>query len=330
MHYQAFKTSFPQKKLAPAYLLAGEEIYLKQKTIELIIQKWKKTSSGRSLAIFDLKETELNEVLDTAETYPFFSPPRLVIAKNFQEDKNKKGQERLLNYLRNPAPFTCLVLVGEKINKNGLIYQHVAEVGECVEFYHPFPQQLPFWVSQLAKERGKSISPGASRLLIEKIGGNLQELNSEIEKISLYLGERKKIERQDIEEVSGEVKVNTVFELCTYLTEKKITAVLLTLKKLAQTGEEPLRILFLLTNQLRKIWLVQNCLQKGISEKEIKSMFNLRPMWMKEIIKSAQKFQGANWEFIFQTLLEADRNLKRGLVPGYLTLELLAIKICHQ
>ncbi|MFH1612195.1 MAG: DNA polymerase III subunit delta, partial [bacterium] len=219
----------------------------------------------------------------------FFLNKKLILVKNFQKIKNKIDIQNLLDYIKNPVDFTCLIFIEEERDKFNVFYKSISSLKTVVEFYSPFPQQLPFWISNLVQSKGKQITPVASNLLIERVGNNLQKLVNEIEKLILYVGENTKINLKDVEDVTSDIKINTIFELCSAIANKQKKKAILILEKLSKT-EEPLKILFFLTQQLRKIWRAQNYFKNGIEEKKVATLIHVHPMFMKEIINATTKF----------------------------------------
>lgn len=328
MNYQLFKQNIQQKKIAPVYLFFGEDSYLRNQAINLIYNFLIDPQfKNFNFHIFDGKENTAEEIINNAKSYPFISNKKLIIVKNFQKINKKTDIENLLDYIKNPTDFTCLIFIEEERDKTNVFYKNILSLKTIVEFYSPFPQQLPFWVSNLIQSKGKQISPIASNLLIERVGNNLQNLVNEIEKLILYIGENKKIELKDIENVTSDIKINTIFELCSAIANKQMKKAILILEKLSKI-EEPLKILFFLTQQLRKIWQAQNYLKDGIEEKKIASSLHIHPMFMKEIINATTKFNSKKWQYLFEKLLEADKKIKKGIQPGFLVLELAIIKVC--
>jgi len=61
--------------------------------------------------------------------------------------------------------------------------------------------------------KGKSLSDEAANYLVEVVGDHLYDLDNALEKAFLTVGAKRKIELADVEEVTTEVKISTVFDL---------------------------------------------------------------------------------------------------------------------
>ena len=68
-------------ELAPVYLLVGEESYFIDETIKRLKEAMG-PEEDLEMTAFDLEEVPVDAVMDEADTIPFFSERKLIIAKN--------------------------------------------------------------------------------------------------------------------------------------------------------------------------------------------------------------------------------------------------------
>lgn len=113
-------------ELSPVYLLVGEEGYFIDETVKRL-----KEAIGPEeeieMSTFDLEETPVDAVMDEADTIPFFSERKLIIAKNASFLKaTEKGKEkidhdmkRLETWLAHPSDFSVTVFIApyEKLDE---------------------------------------------------------------------------------------------------------------------------------------------------------------------------------------------------------------------
>src|SRR5690606_30493104 len=114
-------------KIEPVYYWYGTEGYmidtLRQTIIRQVIEP---EDLETSLSIYDLEETTIQEAVNDAETFPFLSEKKVVIAHNADFLKAKPSfndiphqPDTLIHYLENPAPYTVFVLIApyEKVDE---------------------------------------------------------------------------------------------------------------------------------------------------------------------------------------------------------------------
>ena len=92
------------------YLLIGSEKYLKEKTIpDLRSSLLDPSSSELDYKVLHGADTSAEEIFASVSTIPFFSSKRLVVVRDF-EKLSKDDTGRLINYIKNPNQYTCLVI----------------------------------------------------------------------------------------------------------------------------------------------------------------------------------------------------------------------------
>ena len=109
--YQDLIASLKTTKILPLYLLYGEEEFLIQEALDLIIGTVVDPGARDfNFNVVYCRDTPASEIVNLAETLPFMSERRLVIAREF--DALKAAEiEALVPYLNNPSPYTCFVMV---------------------------------------------------------------------------------------------------------------------------------------------------------------------------------------------------------------------------
>jgi len=82
MKYQELISSLKQRRVLPLYLLFGEEEFLIQEALDLIIEQVV-DPGARDFNFNTLycKDTPVSEIVNLAQTLPFMAEKRLVIAK---------------------------------------------------------------------------------------------------------------------------------------------------------------------------------------------------------------------------------------------------------
>jgi len=63
------------------------------------------------------------------------------------------------------------------------------------------------------KEKGKTLSEECANYLVEVVGDHLYDLDNTLEKVFLSAGVKGTIELSDLEEISSDIKISTVFDL---------------------------------------------------------------------------------------------------------------------
>ena len=95
-------------KLKQAYLLYGEENYLKRQYKERITKALLGEDDTMNYAYYEGKGINLKEVIDLAETLPFFAERRLIVFENTGLFKSAGAD--LADYIKDLPETTCFLL----------------------------------------------------------------------------------------------------------------------------------------------------------------------------------------------------------------------------
>lgn len=140
------------------YLLYGEEGYLRRqyrdKLKEAVIG-----DDNMNYHYYEGKDISVGEVIDQAETMPFFAERRLIVMENC--GLLKSGGEQLAEYLGNPSQTAFFVFVETEIDKRSRLYKVISAKGCAVEFAVQDETTLKRWVLGMVKKENKKISEQA-------------------------------------------------------------------------------------------------------------------------------------------------------------------------
>jgi len=313
-------------EVAPIYCLHGAERYLVDRCLAAIRAA---VLGGKAAAfaafnqdVYDLKETSIDTVINTARTLPMMAPRRLVLAKGIDGTKaDTLGP--LAEYAADPNPQTCLVLVGDKVDTRFKAFQVLRKAG----FLHEFPalrdRELGAWLTREAKQRKVAITADAVAMLAESAGPELGRLAQALEQLSLYVGAKASITLDDVEALIPETRQRSVFELTKAIGDGEVARALRILANMFRNREAPLKVEFMLARQLRQIWRAKELSAQGAGRDEIASATGVPPFFLDDILTPARRMSHQALARGFERLYQVDRALKSSRVDGELLLSRL-------
>jgi DNA polymerase III subunit delta len=144
------------------------------------------------------------------------------------------------------------------------------------------------------------------------VGNNLQELVSQIEKASLYIGSRPTIGVEDVKAIVSQSKAFTAFELARFMGEKNLPKALATLQSMLQNGEEAIMILGALASHFRRIWRIRELLDQKMTPADIGKQLKINAYFLGEQVAQAKKYSISELEALFERLYRGDVGVKTG------------------
>ncbi len=311
----------------PAYFFLGEEEFLKDALIGEIKQKVLAPHTLHfNYHLFYCDEAPVREVISALRMCPSMSPYRLVVLERSDAmGANLKGA--IVSYLRDPSTTTILILLSEKSSASGGLSE-LAPYGMKIPFRRLYEGEHLGWIKKRAGELGKTISREAAHEIIEYTGRSLRQTNSELVKLSIYVGQRGEIDIRDVRELAGPTMAKSVFDLNEAICEENSPRSLTILSSLLKSGVKAAEIVNPVGWQLRRIWLAKDMLATGAQPEEIGRALKVHSYFLGKFMRQVSRFSATALEECFSALLEADLKIKSTPMRQGLIAELLVIRLC--
>ena len=192
-------------------------------------------------------------------------------------------------------PEHCQVLLlGEKIDKRGKFYKSLLKTAAMVECKSLKSYQLKPWLDEQAALRGCRFDYEASQTIMEYLSvtdnAPLLLLEQEIEKLSVYAGERNIWTKDDIEQTFAALPEVSRFALLNAIAEKKLGQTLELLGEERKHGNTVLALCGLISFQLRRLGRVKELLEGRASQAEIASELKAAPFAVKKMAEQSRRF----------------------------------------
>lgn len=302
------RAAIARKELSPVYLFHGKEDFLIEEMTDAIIETaLSRQQRGFNLDVVYGGETDARDVMSHATSFPMMAERRVVVVRDVDKLPNS---ELLANYIENPLPSTCMVLVSSKPDFRRKPYLTARRKGVEVEFKPLYDNQVPAWVAQRVKRRGKAIDTEAARLLAAYTGTSLRDIQNEIDKLFIYVGERPQITEDDVRSVVGMSKEFNVFELQKALGGGDLARSVEIMHMMLDAGENPTGIIVMLTRYFNSLWKLQFVRTQKASASEQSSTAGINPYFLNEYTAALSVFSKPDIENAFVMLASADEELK--------------------
>ena len=163
------------------YLLFGEEAYLKKQYKDKLRNAMVSPDDNMNYAYYEGKGINVNEVIDLAETLPFFAERRLIV----MEDTGffNSASSELADYIKEMPDTTSIIFIETEVDKRGKLYKAVQSKGRAVELGRQDESTLIRWVASNVKQEKKMISENTVRFFLAKVGTDMENMQNELEKL---------------------------------------------------------------------------------------------------------------------------------------------------
>ncbi len=253
MQYAAWLQGLTRGQVAPVVLLHGPEPFLIEEALAGLTRVVCSDPGllAMSREVLEAREAGAEGIVRAAETLPWGTPRRLVVARGV-EALGAKQAEPLVEYLRAPNPATVLALAVSQPLASSHWLRSAVPAAAAVEIPELAGRALAGWLRSRASAEGLELADDAAQLLIAMVGDDPAALVGEMGKAALAGGpENRRVGTAEVRAVVGEHRSHEVFELTRAVERRDGAAALLLLERLLAAGEEPLRILAILSGQSR-------------------------------------------------------------------------------
>ncbi|MBN2432112.1 MAG: DNA polymerase III subunit delta [Acidobacteria bacterium] len=340
-NYWTFENKLRKGQPEPCVSFFGEEAYLHRRAIDLL----KKVVLNDHADCFNYtmayaEEVNLAEFLAQSRTASMLAGPKLMILRHCE--KIGANQLPVLEYfLKQPSAKNIVLFdfspdielwrmkssggAGQKLHK--MMLQHT-DAFEFERFRQP--QHLVQFLRNLAQEAPYRFEDDALKYLTDRLGGDLELIVQEMEKVWILIGAQGIIRQRDMEHLVGRHPYATIFDLINALARRDARQAMERLEVMLGQGEPHLYILSLLTRFFRQAMLYKSLVRQGKSRNEIKVAMNIRfDKPLDDLRLSHQNYRQQDLWACLQLIGKADQAFKSSRVNIRTHLEFLLLTICR-
>lgn len=302
MSLQNIITAFKAGKFKPVYWLEGEEPFFIDEVSNFAERHLlSEAEAGFNLSVFYGRDANWADVVNACKRYPMFSDRQVVILKEAQQ---MRDIEMLENYFQKPNPSTVFIVCyrDKKLDDRKKFSKTVKSKCEVHTTAKIPESKLPEWTLAMAKEMGYTLEPKALALVIDHIGNDIARIKNEIEKLVVNIGDRKKINEDDIEQFVGISKEFNVFEFQNALARKDFPKAIRIVEYFGSNPKAaPLQLILpSLYGYFSKVYSTFGL--GTVNDREIAQMAGIPPFFVKDYLQAARNYGQSKVESILLLL----------------------------
>jgi len=334
--------------LRPVYLVAGEEGFLASGVVAALKAAVAQAGvPGLNEDQFQAGEADVDRVISAALTLPMMARRRFVLVRGLERWEPKAGGkndnkppskseqqkdplEKLLDYVKSPAPSTVLVLFGASVDKRRKLYVQARTDGFLVACEPLSRQDLPRWIERRVAGRGCQVSPQVADLLAELTGPELSPVADAVERLCLYVGVGGEIVEETVSTCVVRLRTASVWELVSAVGRRDASAALSALADVYDPQDRGLRLLGVLAWSTRQLLRFDSAVRSGVSPEQAAVRAGAAPFKARELSQQVKALPRAELERWPELLARLDLELKGGSRrPAQAVLESAILRLCR-
>jgi DNA polymerase-3 subunit delta len=272
-------------------LVCGEDEFAVKQRAKQIYREWSQELGGMDHEILDASVANSGEALkvvgrlrEALQTLPFFGSGKVVWLQNcnFLGDERSASSQAVTESLAELATelkeFTWnnvrLLISAGKVDKRKVFYKTLDKIGVVEGFAgwsvddRDWADQAEAWARKAIRGRQKEISDDALAELVTRVGPNSRQLDNEVEKLTLFVGQRQNINLDDVTTICTRNKTARAFALGDALGDRDLPRLLARLdEELWEVKLDPQRseigLLYGLISKVRAMLLLKEMVREG-------------------------------------------------------------------
>ena len=255
---KSVKTQLAEGRFSGAYLLYGEEDYLKDYYCRAIVEK------TVDPAMRDFNYLAYSSKCDCAaagaflDAFPVMAEQKTLVIRNtglFQKP-NAEEKEFWAAALKNLPDYAVVVFVEPAVDKRSALFKAVNSNYTAEEFKKQKTNDLLSWAQRILRSYGKTMAKPDLELVIENADGRMLQIKNELDKLCHYSGDTTAISREMVERITCRTAENRIFQMIDHIAAGRGAQAIAECNDLKTLKEQPVGVITLIARQytiLRKI-----------------------------------------------------------------------------
>ena len=312
------------------HLLTGDDESILRSAVQDLVQRLV-GDSDRTLMVdeFDGDEYELRTVVDAAQTAPFLTERRVVVARGigrFVAD----DVASLVGYLAEPLDSTDLVLVGGGGRLAKAVTEAVKSAGGNVVNTSPprSNKDRQAWIAVQAEEHGLRLEPSAAAAMGSWLGEDVGRLEGILDTLVSTYGTGVRIGRDEVEPFLGDAGGVPPWDFTDAIDRGDTSAALGYLRRMLHGGDRhPLQLMATLHNHYAKLAKLDGVEVR--SKQDAATVLGIKPGFPAEkALANYRRLGGGGVSRGLQLLARADLDLRGEKdLPAELVMDVLVARL---
>ena len=296
------------------YLLWGPEDYLREQYLsqlkKLCLPEGEDSFSYKRI---DGPELDTDELRYAVDAMPFLTERSFVELRDVDINKLREPEKLLAVISDIPDYCTVAFVQGTQFEPDGRLklIKGLRELCRELKFTQQSQGQLIDWINRRFAAAGKGITLEAAQRLIFVSGDLMSRLIPEIEKIAAY-AKGEKVTVEDVDAVASHIPEAVIFDMTDLIAQQKYNTAFSVLSELlSDKNNEPIPMLAILGQQMRRLYAARLALEQELGSKYVSEACGIKYDYIAgKLLGSARGFSLPQLKRAVEICAEADWKIK--------------------
>lgn len=248
-------SSHLKNKLAPCYLVTGDEHLLVEESLDAIRAAARDGGFGSREMHVATAGFDWGLLAAAGANLSLFAEKRIIELRLPTGKPGRAGGQAIVELVERLGPELMLIVSAPRLDKSAAASKWAKTVdqrGVSLILWPVGVRELPGWINQRMRQSGLLPDRDAVAMIVERVEGNLLAARQEIEKLTLLLGEGP-VTAEDVGRAVADMSRFDVYKLTDAALAGDARRALRILAGLEAEGVEPVIVVWALTRELRTL-----------------------------------------------------------------------------
>lgn len=306
------------------YLLFGDEKYLVRHYKNALIKALVPDGDTMNFNTFSDDDIDENEIIQLANTLPFFSERRVIVINESNLLNHKT--EALPDLISEMPDYLYMIFAESNVKKNLSLFNRIKKNGCIEECKKPKGRELQTWAVRYIKRQNINITKDAWELLATRASDSLDHMANEMDKLIDYCREKGAIELGDVEVLCSGSLEDRIFELIDAIAERDTAKVMKGYHDLNLLQKNVNQMLAAMYTSFTRMLMIKDMVAQRKSESDIASELGVHPFVVKKNGSLGRRFSDNELKALIADVCELEGAIRTGRIDQTVGFEALVIK----
>jgi DNA polymerase-3 subunit delta len=325
---QEFNKVLESGAFTPFFMISGDQAYLRNQDRDKLLEALLgSTQDQMNLTRFTGTGFSAKDVIDIAETLPFFAERRVILldSTGLWAREMSAEADKLADYFGTQPETTVFVFSEPTIDRKRRLYTRMGKPGKSLTVLaceNVEDSTLRKWIQGRFRKSGKTIEGSALALFRQYAGDDMMNIASESDKLISYIGDKTAVGTADIKAICTPVIQDRIFDLIDAIAAGSNSDAMRIYLDMVKLETPPQVILVLLVRQYNRFLQMKEL--QNLSNEEIASKIGIKSWLVGKTRPALAKYRSsAQIERLLDLCVSADADYKSGKMSDKIALETL-------
>ena len=293
------------------FLLIGEDKQLIDFSLYEILTSIEFDDNNK--IIYDMNINSFMDVIEEASMVSLFSPIKVIVVNNFMLDKcNDIEIEYLDKFINSKNKDVYMILISNKIDARKKSYKLLKDNFKIIDLDKVDNNNIYNYIENKIKDNGYKIDNYNIEYFLSKVGNDINNINTELDKLFIYKIEDKKILKNDIDLLILDNIDNVIYEFTNAILDEDIDKIKLMYDKFMKDNISIDYLISSVAGSFRTNLIIKLLYNKNMSNFDIGKIIGKKEYFVKKSLDRLYRYSLDDLKKYINDLAKIDRNIKTG------------------